>query len=79
MLLSCIIKSLKITNRKARIPQTYTKLILKDDYILGQTDEPVVDEPTEDVPATPVTSDAGIVAAAAVMAVAAGIVLSKKH
>lgn len=36
---------------------------------------------TEDAPVTtaPVTSDAGIVAAAAVMAVAAGVVLSKKH
>ena len=42
-------------------------------------DEPAVDAPT-DAPATaPTTADAGIVAAAAVMAVAAGVVLSKKH
>ena len=42
---------------------------------------PVVEEPTVDAPAadTPATADAGIVAAAAVMAVAAGVVLSKKH
>ncbi|MGM9624973.1 MAG: hypothetical protein ACI3XM_04610, partial [Eubacteriales bacterium] len=42
-------------------------------------DEPAADEPATDVPTTPVTADAGIVAAAAVMAVAAGVVLSKKH
>jgi len=44
-------------------------------------DEPAVDEPAVDAPVTeaPVTADAGIVAAAAVMAVAAGVVLSKKH
>lgn len=58
------------------------------DYItLGaglEVEEPAVDEPADEVvdaPAadTPVTADAGIVAAAAVMAVAAGVVLSKKH
>ena len=72
----------------AKLPQTYTKLILKDDYIPGQTDaadtdntapDSTADESTDDVPATPVTADAGIVAAAAVMAVAAGVVLSKNH
>ena len=44
-------------------------------------DEPAADEPAVDAPATeaPVTADAGIVAAAAIMAVAAGVVLSKKH
>ena len=45
-------------------------------------EEPVVDEPAVDAPAdttAPVTADAGIVAAAAVMAIAAGVVLSKKH
>lgn len=42
-------------------------------------DEPAADEPATDAPATPATADAGIVAAAAVMAVAAGVVLSKKH
>ena len=44
-------------------------------------DEPAADEPATDAPATeaPVTADAGIVAAAAIMAVAAGVVLSKKH
>ena len=46
---------------------------------------PVVEDPAAgdatDAPATdaPTTADAGIVAAAAVMAVAAGVVLSKKH
>ena len=45
---------------------------------------PVVDTPVEgeagtDAPAASTTADAGIVAAAAVMAVAAGVVLSKKH
>ena len=59
------------------------------DYItLGAelvVEEPVVDEPAVDAPVdapateAPVTADAGIVAAAAVMAVAAGVVLSKKH
>jgi len=71
-----------------KLPQTYTKLILKDDYIPGQSDEPAaeepavdapVEEPVDDAPEAPVTSDAGIVAAAAVMAVAAGVVLSKKR
>jgi hypothetical protein len=47
-------------------------------------EEPAVDEPAVDAPVdapaeAPVTADAGIVAAAAVMAVAAGVVLSKKH
>ena len=43
-------------------------------------EEPVVEEPAADTPVeTPVTADAGIVAAAAVMAAAAGVVLSKKH
>ncbi len=44
--------------------------------------EPEVEAPAEDAPAaesTPVTADAGIVAAAAVMAIAVGVVLSKKH
>ena len=57
------------------------------DYIklgaeLEVPEEPVVEDvPVEDAPAAsaPVTADAGIVAAAAVMAVAAGVVLSKKH
>ncbi len=40
---------------------------------------PAEDAPAADAPAAPVTADAGIVAAAAVMAVAAGVVLSKKH
>ena len=39
-------------------------------------DEEVVDAPADPAPST---ADAGIVAAAAVMAVAAGVVLSKKH
>ena len=45
-----------------------------------EVEEPAADE-TVDAPAesAPVTADAGIVAAAAVMAVAAGVVLSKKH
>lgn len=44
--------------------------------------EPPTDAPVDapaDAPSAPATADAGIVAAAAVMAVAAGIVLSKKH
>jgi hypothetical protein len=42
-------------------------------------DTPAEDAPATDAPSTPATADAGIVAAAAVMAVAAGVVLSKKH
>ena len=45
-------------------------------------EEPVVDEPAVDAPAdttAPTTADAGIVGAAAVLAIAAGVVLSKKH
>ncbi len=57
------------------------------DYIelgaeLNIPEEVVEDVPAADAPAaesTPVTADAGIVAAAAVMAIAAGVVLSKKH
>ncbi|MGM9626087.1 MAG: sugar-binding protein [Eubacteriales bacterium] len=58
------------------------------DYItlgaeLEVPEEPAAEEPTdapvEDAPVAPTTADAGIVAAAAVMAVAAGVVLSKKH
>ena len=46
-----------------------------------EVEEPAVDEPAVDAPVdtAPTTADAGIVAAAAVMAVAAGVVLSKKH
>ncbi|MCQ2431914.1 MAG: hypothetical protein MJ175_04845 [Clostridia bacterium] len=51
-------------------------------------EEPVAEEPAADAeapadiapaPVAPATADAGIVAAAAVMAIAAGVVLSKKH
>ena len=58
---------------------------LYDYVVLGAPlevpEEPVEDAPVEDAPAesAPVTADAGIVAAAAVMAIAAGVVLSKKH
>ena len=58
---------------------------LYDYVVLGAPlevpEEPVEDAPVEDAPAesAPITADAGIVAAAAVMAVAAGVVLSKKH
>lgn len=58
---------------------------LYDYVVLGGAlevpEEPVEDAPVEDAPAesAPITADAGIVAAAAVMAVAAGVVLSKKH
>ena len=61
---------------------------LYDYVVLGAeltVEEPVVEEPAVEEPAVdapveaPVTADAGIVAAAAVMAVAAGVVLSKKH
>ena len=44
-----------------------------------EVDEPVVDAPVDAPAEAPVTADAGIVAAAAVMAIAAGVVLSKKH
>ncbi len=58
------------------------------DYIVLGAELEIPEEPAEEAPAvdaeapaesTPVTADAGIVAAAAVMAVAAGVVLSKKH
>ncbi len=59
---------------------------LYDYVVLGAPlevpEEPAADEPAVDAPAdttAPTTADAGIVAAAAVMAVAAGVVLSKKH
>ena len=58
---------------------------LYDYVVLGGAlevpEEPAEDVPAEDAPATtaPTTADAGIVAAAAVMAIAAGVVLSKKH
>lgn len=48
-------------------------------------DEPAAEAPVEDAtdiapaPVAPATADAGIVVAAAIMAVAAGVVLSKKH
>lgn len=51
----------------------------------AKLEAPVVDEPVDggeagtDAPVATPTADAGIVAAAAVMAVAAGVVLSKKH
>jgi hypothetical protein len=60
---------------------------LYDYVVLGAALE-VPEEPADEAPAedgaaagttAPVTADAGIVAAAAVMAVAAGVVLSKKH
>jgi len=59
-----------------------TQALPKIEFVAGP--EVAVDEPAEapstDAPAeTPVTADAGIVAAAAVMAVAAGVVLSKRH
>ena len=58
---------------------------LYDYVVLGAAlevpEEPAEDAPVEDAPAAtaPTTADAGIVAAAAVMAIAAGVVLSKKH
>lgn len=58
---------------------------LYDYVVLGGAlevpEEPAEEAPAEDVAGTtaPTTADAGIVAAAAVMAVAAGVVLSKKH
>ena len=58
---------------------------LYDYVVLGGAlevpEEPAEDAPVEDAPAAtaPTTADAGIVAAAAVMAIAAGVVLSKKH
>ncbi len=59
-----------------------TQALPKIEFVAGPevaVDEPAVDTPVEDTPVAPVTADAGIVAAAAVMAAAAGIVLSKKH
>lgn len=58
---------------------------LYDYVVLGGAlevpEEPADEAPADDVAGTtaPTTADAGIVAAAAVMAVAAGVVLSKKH
>ena len=64
-------------------PVDYPLELQLSTYVAPSLDveEPTVDEPATDAPAadTPATADAGIVAAAAVMAVAAGVVLSKKH
>ena len=59
-----------------------TRALPKIEFVAGPevaVEAPEADEPAADDTAAPVTSDAGIVAAAAVMAVAAGVVLSKKH
>ncbi|MGM9625484.1 MAG: sugar-binding protein [Eubacteriales bacterium] len=62
----------------------YATLTLTDKTYVAPVEEAPADEaPAEDggaeAPVAPTTADAGIVAAAALMAVAAGVVLSKKH
>ena len=72
-----------IADRVSFLPADYPLSLNLSTYVAPSLDveEPTVDEPATDAPAadTPATADAGIVAAAAVMAVAAGVVLSKKH
>ena len=64
-------------------PADYPLELQLSTYVAPSLDveEPAADEPAADAPAadTPATADAGIVAAAAVMALAAGVVLSKKN
>ncbi len=67
-----------------KLPQTYPKVTLRDVIPVVAPDTDVVDtdvaaDTTSAETTAPVTADGGIVAAAAVMAVAAGVVLSKKH
>ena len=66
------------------LPEDYPLELHLSTYVAPslEVEEPAADEPATDAPAAenvPTTADAGFVAAAAVMAVAAGIVLSKKH
>ena len=73
---------LAIADRVSFLPEDYPLNLVLSTYVAPslEVEEPAADE-TVDAPAesAPVTADAGIVAAAAVMAVAAGVVLSKKH
>ena len=73
---------LAIADRVSFLPEDYPLNLVLSTYVAPslEVEEPAADE-TVDAPATtaPTTADAGIVAAAAVMAVAAGVVLSKKH
>ena len=67
------------------LPEHYPLELHLSTYVAPslEVEEPAVEEPAVDAPAAdttaPTTADAGFVAAAAVMAVAAGVVLSKKH
>ncbi len=67
------------------LPENYPLELHLSTYVAPslEVEEPAVEEPAVDAPAAdttaPTTADAGFVAAAAVMAVAAGVVLSKKH
>ena len=67
------------------LPEDYPLELHLSTYVAPslEVEEPAVEEPAVDAPAAdttaPTTADAGFVAAAAVMAVAAGVVLSKKH
>lgn len=67
-------------NANTMIPMGIKQVEEEPEEIPVETPEEIPVENT-DAPAAdvPVTSDAGIVAAATVMAVAAGVVLSKKH
>lgn len=64
-----------------------TLTLTATEYVAPVEEEPVVDTPAAEegaevvapAPTSPKTADAGIVAAAAIMAIAAGVVLSKKH
>ncbi len=64
------------------LPEDYPLELHLSTYVAPslEVEEPV-EEPATDAPAesAPTTADAGIVAAAAIMAAAAGVVLSKKH
>ena len=76
---------LAIADRVSFLPEDYPLKLVLSTYVAPslEVEEPAVEEPAVDAPAAdttaPTTADAGFVAAAAVMAVAAGVVLSKKH
>ena len=75
-----------IEDRVTFAPADYALKLNLSTYVapsLEEPEEPAAGEPTDapvdDAPIAPTTADAGIVAAAVVMAAAAGVVLSKKH
>ncbi len=62
----------------AQDPTPYMFTLSAEEAFVAAPEEPAVDAPAADTTA-PVTADAGIVTAAAMMAIAAGVVLTKKH